>query len=79
MHILAILFVLSALVLAFGVIGGMLVGHSQRIITALLGDTSGGARNVNLVTFRPKSVRSRCIRPVSAATIRARQPEALAA
>ena len=54
MHILAILFVLSALALALGVIGVMLVGHSQRIITALLGDANGGQRSVTLVTFQPK-------------------------
>ena len=35
MHILAILFVLSALVLAFGVIGGMLFAHRERIGEAL--------------------------------------------
>ena len=76
MHILAILFVLSALVLAFGVIGGMLFGHSQRIITALLGNASGGGRSV---TFQPKSARSRRVQPTSAVTIRARRPHPLAA
>ena len=35
MHILAILFVLLALVLAFGVIGGMLFAHRERIGEAL--------------------------------------------
>ena len=35
MHILVILFVLSALVLAFGVIGGMLFAHRERIGEAL--------------------------------------------
>jgi hypothetical protein len=37
MHILAILFVLVALVLAFGVIGGMLFVHRERIGEALAG------------------------------------------
>ena len=79
MHILAILFVLSALALAFGVIGVMLVGHSQRIITALLGDANGGQRSVTLVTFQPKPARSRRVQPASVATIRARRPHPLAA
>ena len=35
MHILAILFVLSALALAFGVIGVMLIAHRERIGEAL--------------------------------------------
>ena len=35
MHILAILFVLLALILAFGVIGGMLFAHRERIGEAL--------------------------------------------
>ena len=35
MHILAILFILSALVLAFGVIGVMLIAHRERIGEAL--------------------------------------------
>ena len=35
MHILAILFVLSALALAFGVIGGMLFAHREHIGEAL--------------------------------------------
>ena len=76
MHILAILFVLSALVLALGVIGVMLVGHSQRIITALLGDANGGQRSV---PFQPKPARSRRVHPASAATIRARRQHPLAA
>jgi hypothetical protein len=37
MHILAILFVLAALVLAFGIIGGMLFAHRERIGAALVG------------------------------------------
>ena len=76
MHILAILFVLSALVLTFGVIAVMLMGHSQRIITALLGDAS---RGVPSMTFQPKSARSRRVQPVSAAAIRALRPHPLAA
>ena len=79
MHILAILFVLSGLALALGVIGVMLIGHSQRIITALLGDASGGGRSVTLVTSQPKSARSRRVQPASAVTIRARRPHPLAA
>jgi hypothetical protein len=38
MHVLAILFVLASLVLAFGVIGGMLFAHRERIGEALAGN-----------------------------------------
>jgi hypothetical protein len=52
MHILAILFVLATLVLAFGVIGGMLFTHRERIAEALAGhvgtssDSQRGGANV---------------------------------
>ena len=53
MHVLAILFVLSALVLAFGVIGGMLFAHRERIgealgmtVAATLGHELSGYRKV---------------------------------
>jgi predicted outer membrane lipoprotein len=37
MHIFAILSVLVALALAFGVIGGMLLAHREHIVQALMG------------------------------------------
>ena len=51
MHILAILFVLSALVLAFGVIGGMLFAHRERIGESL-GMTVAATPGYDLVAHR---------------------------
>jgi hypothetical protein len=56
MHILAILFVLATLVLAFGIIGGMLFAHHERIGAALAGHvvTSGDSQRggANVTQFR---------------------------
>ena len=51
MHILAILFVLLALALAFGVIGGMLFAHRERIGEAL-GMTVAASSGHELSAYR---------------------------
>ena len=54
MHVLAILFVLASLVLAFGVIGGMLFAHRERIGESLAG---------NVVMPVQEQKQSRCVKP----------------
>ena len=51
MHILASLFVLTILVLVFGIIGGMLFVHRTRIGNALAGRSSKADLRVTFVTF----------------------------
>jgi hypothetical protein len=76
MHILATLFVLASLGLAFGVIGGMLFAHRDRIIEALSGGPAKSELRATLVTFEPHNTEAR---PVSQQFIRALSPLPLAA
>ena len=79
MHVLAILGVLAALALAFGVIGMMLIGHRQQIINALLPAANDREASVALKRFQPNTVRSKRAQPTLVAPIRARQSQAFAA
>lgn len=70
MHILAILFVLVALVLAFGVIGEMLFVYRERIGAALAGRSIASEAEVIFVRFadqrRQPSTRTVRARPIMA-------------
>jgi hypothetical protein len=69
MHILAVLFTLTALGLAFAVIGITLVTHSPRIIEALIGPVSpiniAAASRANVTPLRASCLSEAATQPVS--------------
>jgi hypothetical protein len=76
MYILAILFVLASLGLAFGVIGGMLFAHRVRIIDALSGGSIKGELRATIIIFETHNA---VAKPVSQRAIKTLQPLPLAA